>query len=56
MDLSWQSRAWKGFNNEQQASIVNQWFRIYSGDLNSFAALNDPAFRVIRDNIRAGVN
>jgi hypothetical protein len=56
MDLSWQSRAWKGFNNEQQASIVNQWFRIYSGDLNSFAALNDPAFRFIRDNIRAGVN
>jgi hypothetical protein len=56
MDLSWQSRSWKGFNNEQQATIVNEWFRIYSADLNSFEALNDPAFRFIRDNIRAGVN
>jgi hypothetical protein len=55
-DRSWQSRAWNGFNNEQQASIVNEWFRLYYADLNSFAALNDPAFRFIRDNIRAGVN
>jgi hypothetical protein len=55
-DRSWQSRAWNGFNNEQQASIVNEWFRLYSTDLNSFAALNDPAFHFIRDNIRAGVN
>jgi hypothetical protein len=57
MDSSWQSRAWNGFNNEQQASIVNEWFRIYSvKGLNSFEALNDPAYRFIRDNIRAGVN
>jgi hypothetical protein len=55
-DRSWQGRAWNGFNNEQQATIVNEWYRIYSSDLNSFAALNDPAFRFIRDNIRAGVN
>jgi hypothetical protein len=56
VDRSWQSRAWNGFNNEQQATIVNEWFRLYSTDLNSFEALNDPAFHFIRDNIRAGVN
>jgi hypothetical protein len=55
-DLSWQGRAWNGFNNEQQATIVNEWYRIYNADLNSFDAINDPAFRFIRDNIRAGIN
>ncbi len=55
-DRAWQTRAWQGFNNEQQASIVNEWFRLYATDLNSFEALNDPAFRFIRDNIRAGIN
>jgi hypothetical protein len=53
-DLSWQSRAWNGFNNEQQASIVNEWFAAHLTDLNSFAALNDPSYRFIRDNIRGG--
>jgi hypothetical protein len=55
-DRSWEGRAWNGFNNEQQATIVNEWYRIYSANLNAFEALNDPAFRFIRDNIRAGVN
>ena len=55
-DTSWQSRSWRGFNNEQQASIVDDWFEAFTPALDSPAALRDPAFRFIRDNIRAGVN
>jgi hypothetical protein len=55
-DSSWQSRSWEGFNNEQQASIVDDWYGAHAPDLNSFRALNDPAFRFIRDNIRLGNN
>jgi hypothetical protein len=55
-DTSWQGRSWNGFNNEQQASIVNDWYGAYRTDLNSTNALRDPAFRFIRDNIRTGIN
>lgn len=55
-DSSWQSRSWRGFNNEQQASIVDDWFEAHFADVGSPEALRDPAFRFIRDNIRAGVN
>lgn len=55
-DRSWQSRSWNGFNNEQQASIVDDWYEAHLADLNGFDALNDPAYRFIRDNIRTGIN
>jgi hypothetical protein len=55
-DLSWQSRSWNGFNNEQQAGIVDDWYGTFRADLNATDALRDPAFRFIRDNIRAGIN
>ena len=55
-DPSWQSRSWRGFNNEQQASIVDDWFEAHFTDVESPEALRDPAFRFIRDNIRSGVN
>jgi hypothetical protein len=55
-DTSWPGRSWSGFNNEQQASIVNEWYRAHSTNLESPEALRDPAYRFIRDNIRAGVN
>lgn len=55
-DTAWQSRRWSGFNNEQQAHIVDDWYGAHRADLNAPAALNDPAFRFIRDHIRAGVN
>lgn len=58
-DTSWHARSWAGFNNEQQASIVDDWYGIYTTNnnaLNSFNALNDPAFRFIRDHIWTGIN
>jgi hypothetical protein len=55
-DRSWQSRSWNGFNNEQQAGIVDDWYGDHRADLSSFDALNDPAFRFIRDHIRTGLN
>jgi hypothetical protein len=55
-DTSWQSRSWNGFNNEQQAGIVDDWYADHSSDLTGFAALNDPAYRFIRDHIRTGIN
>ena len=55
-DRSWQSRSWNGFNNEQQAAIVDDWYGAHLADLNGFDALNDPAYRFIRDNIRTGIN
>ena len=53
-DMSWQGRSWSGFNNEQQASIVDDWYGAHFADLDSTDALRDPAFRFIRDNIRTG--
>jgi hypothetical protein len=55
-DRSWQGRSWDGFNNEQQASIVDDWYGDHQPDLGTFAALNDPAYRFIRDHIRTGTN
>jgi hypothetical protein len=55
-DRSWQSRRWSGFNNEQQAHIVDDWYGAHLADLGSPDALKDPAFRFIRDHIRAGIN
>lgn len=55
-DTSWHGRSWDSFNSEQQASIVDDWFGAHAaGGLGSFAAINDPAFRFIRDDIRAAV-
>ena len=54
-DSSWYGRSWSGFNAEQQASIVDDWYGAHQPNLNSFAAINDPAFRFIRDQIRMGI-
>jgi hypothetical protein len=51
-DTSWQGRSWAGFKVEQQAHIVDDWYGAHRNDLGSFAALNDPAFRFIQDEIR----
>lgn len=55
-DRSWPPRRWSGFNNEQQAGIVDDWYGDHRQNLGSVAALNDPAYRFIRDHIRVGVN
>jgi hypothetical protein len=60
LDPTWFSRPWAQFNLEQQAHIIDDWYGAYladlNGDLNSVKALNDPAFRFIRDHIRAKRN
>jgi hypothetical protein len=53
-DRQWSQKSWSEFNLEQQAHIVDDWYGAYNNDLNSPAALNDPAFHFIQDNIRAG--
>ncbi|MHC9291292.1 hypothetical protein ACRCUN_02440 [Mycobacterium sp. LTG2003] len=69
-ELAWTTRTWDSFNIEQQAHIVNDWYGAYvqktaAGDwafvdgvpvtdLDSQAALTDPAYRFIRDHIRLG--
>jgi hypothetical protein len=69
-DKSWPARPWGGFNNEQQAHIVDDWYGAHvvqnNGafvfdsqghpvtDLDGFAATNDPAFRFITYNVRTG--
>ncbi|MCC6317464.1 MAG: hypothetical protein IT361_07180 [Gemmatimonadaceae bacterium] len=55
MDTAWPRRSWGGFNNEQQAAIVDDWYGAHVANLDGFDALNDPAFHFIRDNIRAGI-
>jgi hypothetical protein len=50
----WASQPWSEFNLEQQASIVDDWFGTFATDLNSTAAINDPAFKYISHNIRLG--
>jgi hypothetical protein len=47
---TWSTRGFASFNDEEQASIVDDWFACHA-DLNSLAALGDPALH-IRDNIR----
>ena len=58
-DNSWHGRAWNGFKVEQQAHIVDDWFEAFAtapdGGLGSFDALNDPAYRFVRDEIRSQV-
>ena len=69
-DSLWYSRPWSSFNNEKQAHIVDDWYGknvkkdangyIFDADgipvtnLESFDAMNDPAFHFIRDHIRTG--
>ncbi len=53
-NTDWSKRDWSSFNLEQQAHIVDDWFEANSNDLNSFQALNDPAFHFISENIRTG--
>jgi hypothetical protein len=53
-DANWGDRSWTSFSNEQQAHIVDDWYGSFVGRLNSVDAQRDPAFRFIRDNIRAG--
>jgi hypothetical protein len=55
-DLTWFTRPWSEFNLEQQAHIIDDWYGAHYDDLNSVAALNDPAFRFVRDHIRAKRN
>jgi hypothetical protein len=47
-------REWSKYWSEQQAQLVQDWYSIYANDLNSQAALNDPRFRYIQNNIRLG--
>jgi hypothetical protein len=54
-DANWSSRAWSSFNNEQQASIVDQWFDANRADLGSQKALSDPAYHFIRDHVLPGI-
>jgi hypothetical protein len=54
VDRSWALLPWTGFNLEQQAHIVDDWYGKWYQDLNGFGATNDPAFHFIQDNIRAG--
>ncbi len=53
-DMNWASRSWRSFNNEQQAHIVDDWFGRHYTALDSQAALRDPAYRYIRDNLLSG--
>lgn len=54
VDRSWSTRPWNSFNLEQQAHIVDDWYGAFHTNLDSVEALNDPAFRFISNNIRAG--
>src|SRR5262245_8045708 len=57
-DPTWPTRAFSGFNNEEQASIVDQWYGRHLNDVgwpNSAEALADPAVHFIRDNIWPGL-
>jgi hypothetical protein len=67
-DSSWTGRDWDSFNNEEQPHIVDDWYRAslirdganFEFDANGIPvtnfdgeqALNDPAYRFIRDYIR----
>lgn len=51
---TWSTRSWDDFGDEQQAHLVDDWFGIYHTDLATPAAVDDPAYHYIRDNIRAG--
>ncbi|RYZ61048.1 MAG: hypothetical protein EOO14_06040 [Chitinophagaceae bacterium] len=53
-NTDWSRRSWSSFNLEQQAHIIDDWFQVYSADLNSVLALNDPAFHFITENVRTG--
>lgn len=69
-DLTWTTRGWDSFNNEEQAHIVDDWYSMnvvtdsdgkYQGrdgipvtDLDGQKALLDPAYPFIRDHIRLG--
>lgn len=54
-DTTWSTRSWSNdFNLEQQAHIVDDWYGAHYPDLKEAAALTDPAFHFIRDNIRTG--
>jgi hypothetical protein len=53
-NIEWSRQPWSSFNLEQQAHIVDDWYGVFCNDLESFNALNDPAFHFISDNIRAG--
>lgn len=52
----WADRDWRSYSLEQQAHIVDDWYGANHADLNSEKAISDPAFRFIRDNIRAARN
>lgn len=59
-------QAWSDFGLEQQAAIVDQWFGAYAdgwttienliGNLATLAAINNPSFGYIANNIRLGQN
>lgn len=55
-DLSWVNRPWSSFTLEQQAHIVDDWYGDHYADLGGVAAVNDPAFHFIANNIRRGVD
>jgi hypothetical protein len=57
-DPTWATRAFSSFNDEQQATIVDNWYANHRNDAgwpNSAGALADPAFHFIRDNIWPGL-
>jgi hypothetical protein len=47
-------RGWGGWNFEQQAVLIDQWYAAFRTQLDSPAALLDWRFRHVRDNIRLG--
>ena len=65
-DYSLSGQKWGQFGLEQQAALVDKWFKKYAGDwhtiedvianLKSAAAIQDPAFGYIANNIRLGQN
>jgi len=54
-DANWAARGWRSFNNEQQAHIIDDWYGRHYTNLKSLAALRDPAYHFIADNILPGV-
>lgn len=47
-------RPWRDFHSEGQARVVELWYSMFRGDLNSDAARNNIFFRYIANHIRMG--
>jgi hypothetical protein len=45
---------WTEFTVEEQASIIDQWFSTYAANLETTAALTDPRYAYVSNNVRIG--